>query len=163
MRIYSFFNWSNSKCQPVREILFVQKWRSKTGGHPCAHHIDEVMKPCYCSAVLTSQPLWEIRATSVSGSLQAPYNTSTSSQLQMSLSSTNHYHHAQFLISFIKSVCLLPRQFLAQNVFFSVEWCWNMVFQVRINKNCWRMSKKIGVPFQCFKCSKILIMFRKCL
>ena len=49
-----FFNCSNSKCQPVREILFVQKWRSKTGGHPCAHHIDEVMKPCYCSAVLTA-------------------------------------------------------------------------------------------------------------
>ena len=38
------------------------------------------------------------------------------------------------------------------NVFFSTKWCWSLVFQVRINKNCWRMSNKIGVLFQCFKC-----------
>ena len=136
-------NWWSSLCTSYRwshEALLLQ----------CSTHI---------TAPLGNQSHFSQRLPT----LQAPYNTSTSSQLQMSLSSTNHYHHAQFLISFIKSVCLLPRQFLAQNVFFSVEWCWSMVFQVRINKNCWRMSKKIGVLFQCFKCSKILIMFRKCL
>ena len=34
------------------------------------------------------------------------------------------------------------------NVFFSTKWCWSLVFQVGINKNCCRMSKTIGVLFQ---------------
>ena len=46
------------------------------------HHIDEVMKPCYCTAL---QLLWEIRATSVS-TPSAPYNTSSSSSSSSSLS-----------------------------------------------------------------------------